>query len=186
MAELIKGRSAKKPTLLLGLGSNRPHGRYGPPPAVLRAAIGALEGEGLTLLKASRIYHSRPMGPSARRYANMVALMETDLAPPVLLALLKRIEQRFGRKGGRRWGARVLDLDILAMEQLIWPHRAGWADARDLAIPHHGLPLRDFVLTPILDVAPTWRHPIFGLSARQMHHRYLRARRAIDDGKQSP
>ena len=186
MVELTKGSGAKKPTLLLGLGSNQPHGRYGLPPAVLRAAVRVLEEEGLRLLKASRIYHSRPMGPSARRYANMVALMETELAPPLLLALLKQIEQRFGRKKGRRWGARVLDLDILAMDQLIWPHRAGWADARDLAIPHHGMPLRDFVLTPILEVAPRWRHPIFGLSARQMHHRLKSARQAIDDSKQSP
>ena len=186
MAELIRGCGDKKPTLLLGLGSNQPHGRYGAPPQVLRAALSALAGEGVRLCKASRIYHSRPMGPSARRYANMVALMESDLAPPQLLALLKNIERRFGRKKGRRWGARVLDLDILAMGQLIWPDRANWASARDLAIPHHGLPLRDFVLTPILEVAPGWKHPIFGLSARQMHYRLTRARRPIDDSKQSP
>ena len=143
---------------------------------MLRAAVRALQEAGVHILQASRIYHSRPMGPSQRRYANMVAAVTTDLSPPALLALLKEIEQRFGRKSGRRWGARVLDLDILAMESHIWPHRAGWAQARDLAIPHHGLHLRDFVLTPILEVAPQWRHPIFGLSARQMHHHLHRPR----------
>jgi len=99
---------------LIGLGSNQPHGRHGRPEGVIRAAIEALAGNGLVVRRTSRILRTPAMGPSDRDFANAAVLIESDLPPPALLALLQRIEHDFGRRRYRRWGARVLDLDILA------------------------------------------------------------------------
>ncbi|WP_419827596.1 2-amino-4-hydroxy-6-hydroxymethyldihydropteridine diphosphokinase [Sphingomonas sp.] len=135
---------------LIGLGSNRAHGRYGQPAAVLRAALDALAVEGLAIDRVSATIRSRPLGPGGRDYANTAALVSTDCAPPALLRLLKRIEREFGRRRGRRWGARVLDLDILAWEGGRWRTRA-------LLLPHPGLPHRGFALGPAAAIAPRWR-----------------------------
>src|SRR3546814_19903770 len=70
-----------------------------------------------------------PLGPTIRRFANMVAIIESDDDPPALLRRLKAIEHAFGRRRGRRWGARVIDLDII-----LWSGGAG-ADAW-LTVPH--------------------------------------------------
>ncbi|HEX9963848.1 MAG TPA: 2-amino-4-hydroxy-6-hydroxymethyldihydropteridine diphosphokinase, partial [Allosphingosinicella sp.] len=99
-----------------------------------------------------------------------VALVESDLDPPALLARLKRIERDFGRRGGRRWGPRVLDLDIV-----LWSHGAWAGDG--LIVPHPEFRRRGFVLEPLVEVAPTWRDPITGATVRQLHYR-LRRRRA--------
>lgn len=148
---------------LIALGSNR-RGRHGDPRAEVSAAIAAIGA-----LRASPIITSTPLGPSDRAYANAVALVEDSATPPALLARLKAIERAFGRRGGRRWGARVLDLDIIA-----WSGGA-WA-SRGLTIPHASLRQRDFVLAPLSALAPDWRDPITGLSARQLHARLTRRR----------
>ena len=100
---------------LIALGSNIRHYRHGRPAAVVAAALARLDAEaGVAVERASPIIASAPLGPSRRRYANGAALLVTALGPPELLALLKAVERGFGRRGGgRRWGARVLDLDIV-------------------------------------------------------------------------
>jgi 2-amino-4-hydroxy-6-hydroxymethyldihydropteridine diphosphokinase len=133
----------------LGLGSNRPHGRHGAPAHVIEAALAALEREGVAIVARSRIIATAPVGPSIRRFANAAALIETGLTPPALLALVKRIERSFGRRRGRRWGARVIDVDLLLWSGGTWR-------ARDLTIPHAALGTRAFVLAPLRDVAPGW------------------------------
>src|SRR5688500_16043708 len=100
--------------VVIALGSNRRHGRFGPPAAVVSAAIGAIEGRGIGLLRRSRIHVTAPVGPSDRNFANAVILAATDLPPAQLLTELKDIEREFGRRRGRRWAARVLDLDLIA------------------------------------------------------------------------
>ena len=149
---------------VIGLGSNRPHGRHGRPAGVIRAAIAALASEGLVIHRTSRIIRTAAMGPSDRDFANAAVLAETDLPPPALLALLQRVEHGFGRRRYRRWGARVLDLDILA-----WSG-GGWA-SRGLTIPHAGLAIRDFALGPAAEVAPDWRHAPRPLTFRQLQVR---------------
>jgi 2-amino-4-hydroxy-6-hydroxymethyldihydropteridine diphosphokinase len=134
----------------LGLGSNRPHARHGGPRGVLAAAIAALAAAGLRVEARSRMLDTAPLGPSIRRFANAAVIVTTSLDPPGLLALLKRIERDFGRRRGRRWGARVLDLDIL-----LWD--GGRFRGAALAIPHAGLLRRRFVLDPLIGIAPTWR-----------------------------
>ena len=150
---------------LIALGSNVRHTRHGWPKAVLAAALERLETEGLELLAAAPTIVTDPIGPSIRRYANSAALVETTLAPPELLALLKRIEREFGRRpSGQRWRARVLDLDVV-----LWS--GGPYVDETLTIPHPLFRERDFVLGPASAIAPHWRDPVTGLTLGQLHAR---------------
>jgi 2-amino-4-hydroxy-6-hydroxymethyldihydropteridine diphosphokinase len=92
------------------------------------------------------------------------------------LRLLKEIERQSGRRGGRPWGARTLDLDIIDYKGLVM----GWAPGRKsvprervrpLVLPHPQIENRPFVLKPLLDVAPDWRHPVLKLSVRELWRR---------------
>ncbi len=161
---------------VIGLGSNRPHGRHGRPRSVLAAAIDALEAEGLTIRSASSVIGTPALGPSSREFANAAIMVESDLAPPALLLLLKRIELSFGRRRGERWGARVLDLDILAWSEGAWPPLPRRARAGRLAVPHAALPVRDFALAPAAAVAPGWRHPLHRYTLRQLEGRRRKPR----------
>jgi len=140
----------------IGLGSNRRHGRYGRPAEVLGAAVDRLRP-----IAASGILQTDPVGPSSRRFANAAILIETPLAPPELLARLKGIEREFGRRRGRRWGERVLDLDIL-----LWS--GGRWSTRHLTIPHPRLAQRVFALAPLAKIAPNWRIPSLSTVRRQL------------------
>lgn len=152
--------------ILIALGSNRCHGRHGRPAGVVRAALAELGRLG-PVVRASPIFDTAPVGPGSRRYANAVAALAWDGSLPDLLRALKAIERGFGRRRGRRWGDRVLDLDILAAG-------ATRLQAQGLAIPHPRLAERRFVLDPLVRVAPDWRHPASNLTARQLHARALR------------
>jgi 2-amino-4-hydroxy-6-hydroxymethyldihydropteridine diphosphokinase len=163
---------------VIGLGSNRPHGRHGRPAGVIRAAIAALAGEGLAVRRTSQILRTPAMGPSDRDFANAAVLVETDLPPPALLALLQRIEHGFGRRRYRRWGARVLDLDILAWSGGAWV-------SHGLTIPHAGLAIRDFALGPAAEIAPDWRYAARPLTFRQLQAR-LGKPRPVDREPRTP
>jgi 2-amino-4-hydroxy-6-hydroxymethyldihydropteridine diphosphokinase len=153
---------------LIALGSNIGHPRHGPPPAVLRAALRALAGQGIDLIAAAPVIASAPLGPSRRRYANGAAVIETTLAPLPLLDRLQAIETAFGRvRRGQRWGARTLDLDVV-----LWSGGA-WHSSR-LAIPHPHYRVRTFVLGPALRVARDWRDPDTGLCIKHAHARLTR------------
>lgn len=145
----------------LGLGSNRRHGRHGAPAAVLRAAVDAVAADDIRVIAASPIIATPAMGPAGRGFANAALIVETALAPLALLARLKAIEAGFGRRRGRRWGPRVLDLDIL-----LWSE-GRFRGGRRLAVPHLGLERRDFVLKPLVAVAPGWR---IGKTTRTVRH----------------
>jgi 2-amino-4-hydroxy-6-hydroxymethyldihydropteridine diphosphokinase len=142
----------------IALGSNR-RGRHGGPPATVRAGAAAIGAARL-----SKVRSTPALGPAGRGFANAVALVESELDPPALLAELKRIEKRFGRRGGRRWGPRVLDLDIV-----LWSEGA-WAGG-GLIVPHPQFRRRRFVLEPLAEIAPLWRDPITGATIRQLLHR---------------
>lgn len=133
----------------IAIGSNRPHGRYGSPAGVVEAAIAKLDEE-FALFDASPILLNAAHGPAGRDFANAVALVESSLDPPAMLAKLKAIESDFGRRGARRWGPRVLDLDIA-----LWS--GGTFRSRWLTIPHPSLGSRNFVLQPLAAIAPSWR-----------------------------
>lgn len=146
----------------IAIGSNR-WGRHGSPAREVAAAIAALGGVTAT----SPILHTPPLGPSKRRFANAVALIETDEAPPALLRRLKAIERDFGRRRGRTWGARVIDLDIVLWSGCSWGEPA-------LVVPHRLFRDRAFVLAPLARVAAGWRDPVTGLSVRQLAARLRR------------
>jgi 2-amino-4-hydroxy-6-hydroxymethyldihydropteridine diphosphokinase len=161
-------------TILIALGSNRCHARHGAPRGVVAAAFAALEGVGLVVAR-STIRTTKPLGPSKRAFANAMVLVETNIDPDELLDLLKDIERAFGRRQGRRWAARVLDLDIIAWGDLATPM---WRRTRSgLIIPHRAIAERSFVLDPLVEIAPGWRHPVLHLTARQLRARHRRPKR---------
>jgi 2-amino-4-hydroxy-6-hydroxymethyldihydropteridine diphosphokinase len=106
-------------------------------------------------------------------YVNAVALIDTSLSPEALLKVLKGIERASGRRGGRPWGPRTLDIDIIDYRGLIrhWHGRRPdfrQAGMRPLVLPHPLAHERPFVLKPLLDVAPDWRHAVLRRSARAL------------------
>lgn len=154
----------------IGVGSNRPHGRYGRPTGVVQAAIAELDRR-FILFDASPILLNPASGGAGRDFANAVALIESPLEPAAMLLELKRIERSFGRRPARRWAARVLDLDLL-----LWS--GGRVRSRYLTIPHPRLAERRFALQPLLTVAPRWRVH----ASRTIRHLAVRlARRAPRD-----
>ena len=149
----------------IAIGSNRPHGRHGRPSGVVEAAISELDRR-FGLFDASPILLNPAAGGAGRDFANAVALVEAVESPREMLAALKAIERAFGRRPGKRWGPRVLDLDILAWD-------GGRLTSRDLTIPHEALERRAFMLQPLAAIAPGWR--IRGaLTAEQLAHRLAR------------
>jgi 2-amino-4-hydroxy-6-hydroxymethyldihydropteridine diphosphokinase len=149
----------------IAIGSNRRHGRHGRPARVVEAAIARLDQE-FGLFDASPIILNPAHGGAGRDFANTVALVESDLEPADMLKRLKRLEREFGRRPGRRWGPRVLDLDIV-----LWS--AGRFRSRALTIPHPALERRAFVVEPLAAIAPGWR--VRGpLTARHLAHRLAR------------
>jgi 2-amino-4-hydroxy-6-hydroxymethyldihydropteridine diphosphokinase len=146
------------PVIVVAIGANLPSRRWGSAHAACRAALPALEAAGVDVIKASRWYRSAPL-PTADGpwYVNGVARLETGLAPALLLALLHRIEDDFGRRRGVPNAPRTLDLDLLAHGNRVsvpgeWP-----------TLPHPRLHERAFVLLPLAEVAPRWRHPVSGV-----------------------
>ena len=133
----------------IAIGSNRPHGRHGRPPQVVEAAIARLDEE-FGLFDASPIILNPAIGGAGRDFANAVALVESELEPPEMLGRVKAMEREFGRRRGKHWAARVLDLDIT-----LWSN--GRFRSRSLNIPHYGLEKRTFVLQPLAAIAPNWR-----------------------------
>ncbi|MBU6207285.1 MAG: 2-amino-4-hydroxy-6-hydroxymethyldihydropteridine diphosphokinase [Alphaproteobacteria bacterium] len=154
----------------VALGSNQRHARFGCPCRIIDAAFRVLDKSPFRLIAASSIDTTLPVGPSQRRYANAAALIETALMPDDLLRSLQKLEAEFGRKRrGQRWRSRTLDLDILFWSEGVFV-------GQDLVIPHRDLRHRSFVLAPLTQIAPQWRDPLTGLSARQLSARLDRAR----------
>ena len=150
----------------IAIGSNRSHGRFGRPAAVVEAAIARLDRE-FGLFDASPIILNPAHGGAGRDFANAIALVESELEPREMLGRLKSMEREFGRRAGRHWGPRVLDLDLV-----LWS--GGRFRSRDLTIPHTQLGKRGFVLQPLAAIAPGWR--IEGsVTARHLAQRLARA-----------
>ncbi len=152
--------------ILIALGANLDHPRYGPPRETLEAALEALQQSGVAILGRSRWFLSAPTPPSEQPwFVNAVASAETSLSPADLLAKLHEIEAGFGRVRHRANEARVLDLDLLAY------HDRESAPGESPILPHPRLAERAFVVLPLAEVAPDWRHPVSGLSAAEMANR---------------
>ena len=116
---------------------------------MIEAAIARLDRD-FGLFDASPILLNPAMGAGLRDFANAVAIVQSPLDPPAMLRALKSVEREFGRRPGRRWAPRVLDLDLA-----LWS--GGRWRSRRLTLPHPGLTERPFVLGPLASVTPNWR-----------------------------
>lgn len=166
---------------ILALGGNQAS-PAGPPEATLKAALGRLAAESFGLRAISRFFRT-PAFPAGAGpdYVNAVALAETDLGPEAVLAKLHAVEAGFGRQRAARWGTRTLDIDLIALDDLVlpdagtvrdWigldPARQAEAAPDGLLLPHPRVQDRAFVLVPLADVAPLWRHPLTGRTTAEM------------------
>lgn len=142
--------------ILIGLGSNLP-GAHGTPRKVLELALASLESRGVAILARSGWYESAPVPPSDQPwFVNGVASVSTHLEPHALLALMLEIERRFGRVRTEANAARILDLDLLVWHDLVTEPGAV------PELPHPRLSQRAFVLHPMAELVPEFRHPATG------------------------
>jgi len=168
-------------TALVALGANLAS-PAGEPADTLRAAFGRMGGPGVRLVAASGLYRT-PCFPAGAgpEYVNAAAVVSTTLDPAGLLAWLHGLEAEFGRDRSARWGARTLDLDLIAHGDAVLPDagvQTAWrllapemqvARTPDrLVLPHPRLQDRAFVLVPLAEVAPDWVHPMTGQSVAGM------------------
>lgn len=147
--------------ILIGIGGNLPS-QYGSPLQTCAAALEAVERAGLRVLRRSRWYRTAPVPVSDQPwYINGVAMLAGPAEPGGVLAVLNDIEAAFGRVRSVRNGARIIDLDLLA-------HGGVVMDTPRLQLPHPRLHERAFVLVPLAEVMPGWRHPVSGRMVEEM------------------
>jgi 2-amino-4-hydroxy-6-hydroxymethyldihydropteridine diphosphokinase len=149
--------------IFIAVGANLP-GPAGTPLQTCKAALAALEQRGVRIVGRSHWYRTPPWPVSDQPwYVNAVVAVETSLDPPALLKLMHEIETQFGRdrRAGVVNAARPLDLDLIDYDGLIR------AETPPI-LPHPRMDTRAFVLRPLADVAPGWRHPQTGKSVKDL------------------
>lgn len=143
--------------IYIALGSN-----LGDKEKNMKEALKRLAQKGITVCKVSGFMATRPYGVTDQPdFLNGAAEIKTDKSPTELLRVLLQIEQEMGRKRIRRWGERNIDLDLLLYDDRI-------IDLPDLQVPHPDMHNRDFVLCPLVEIAPDAVHPVFGKTIRQL------------------
>lgn len=143
-------------TVYLALGSN-----VGNRAANLKAAIAALPPQ-MEVKAKSRVYETPPWGyTNQEKFLNQVVKARTYLEPEPLLKHLKRLEVALGRVPTFQYGPRLIDIDILLYDDLVF-------DSADLKIPHPQMHERGFVLLPLMDIAPDLVHPVKKQTIRQL------------------
>ena len=166
---------------IIALGSNQGTSTH-TPVQVLEYALRLLKVESCDLGDVSQWYQTPAFPPgSGPSFVNAVATLMTDLAPQNMLETLSSIENTLGRVREKRWGPRVIDLDLIAFNDLVLPDLDGYSHWKDLdlerqtqetpqelIIPHPRVQDRAFVLIPLRDVVPDWIHPVSGASIDEM------------------
>lgn len=150
--------------IIIGLGANLPHPEYGAPAKTLEAALYQLELRGIQVIQRSSWYISPPWPASLSGqpwYVNGAAVLHTDLDADRLLHVLHEVEWSFGRVRMERWAPRRIDLDLIAYHD---ERTAPCGIHGVAALPHPRMSQRAFVLLPMQEIAPDWRHPESGLS----------------------
>jgi 2-amino-4-hydroxy-6-hydroxymethyldihydropteridine diphosphokinase len=147
--------------ILIALGANMPS-RAGLPADTLEAALSALGMQGVAVLKVSSFIETAAWpDPAQPPFTNAAASLRTSLQPLALLELLHVIETAYGRVRSHPNAPRTLDLDLLA-------HGGTVLTGELLTLPHPRLAQRRFVLQPLAEIAPAWRHPVSGLTPGEM------------------
>jgi 2-amino-4-hydroxy-6-hydroxymethyldihydropteridine diphosphokinase len=167
--------------ILIGIGSNLAAPRFGSPQDTAKAAVAQFPAIGVAVLRCSCWYLSQPVPPSNQPwYVNAVGVVGTRLSAAALLAALLALEARFGRRRGRRNAARTLDLDLLDYD-------GRQSATKRLVLPHPRLHERRFVLAPLAEIAPHWRHPRLAMTAGELLGRLPPGQpiRALDDRRTS-
>lgn len=143
--------------ILIGLGANLPTAAYGMPRATLGAALEGIASRGLVIEKWSPWYESAPVPVSDQPwYVNGICEISTDLSAQEVVSFLLDLEQRFGRERSVQNAPRILDLDLIAYNDLVMVGQ----NRADLSVPHPRMAERAFVILPLRDIAPNWRHPV--------------------------
>ncbi len=167
---------------LISLGANVAPPRRSLVEMLAIALESVADAEGITLSARSRWFRTPAFPPgSGPDFVNAAAKLETSLDPERVLAALHGVEKELGRVRPARWAPRVCDLDLIAMEDMVLPDRetlARWmaldlGQAQTVApprliLPHPRMHERGFVLAPLADIAPDWRHPATGLTVAAM------------------
>lgn len=147
--------------ILVAVGANLPS-RFGTPLDACESAVQALEGRGIRIVARSRWWESAPVPVSDQPwYVNGVVAVETVLSAAALLAELHAVEEAMGRVRTVPNAPRVIDLDLLAYDNQV-------LDSGPALVPHPRMAGRAFVVLPLAEVAPGWRHPVTGQTVRAM------------------
>ena len=145
-----------KHTVLIALGTNLDDRLQN-----LQTALEKLRSF-IDIQRRSSIYETEPWGYSEQPpFLNQVILGTSELGAEALLGALKDIEADMGRRPTFRYGPRLIDLDLLFYDDLVW-------HTGDLIIPHPRLQERPFVLVPLAEIAPEWEHPVLRLTVAEM------------------
>lgn len=149
---------------------------------LVQRSVSELSKNDLIISKVSRLFRTPcfPLG-SGPDFVNAALQLKTTLQPEQLLSVLHDIEAKLGRVRIRRWGSRTLDIDLLSYGNNILPDIDtffSWHDLqfnlqrktspRQLILPHPRLHERAFVLAPLIDIAPEWKHPVLGKTVSEM------------------
>ncbi len=169
--------------VILAFGSNI-CGKYGGPINSITSAIKELKEMQIEFVKTSSVYSSKAVGATYQPdFYNLVSICNCTDHPNKLLKKIKQLEGGAGRSGGLFWGPRPLDIDIIDYKSKImnWPVRSkkitkrkayGAEKTSSLTLPHLQMHKRVFVLQPLKEIAPTWRHPIYGKTADILMKQY--------------
>ena len=152
--------------IIIALGSNI-NGPWGTPRDSILRALLELDRGPLHLMRTSTLLDTDPYGRKNQpRYVNAAVVIETHLPPDALLRRLHAIERAGGRKRALRWGPRTIDLDIIDYHGLV--SQSGASLLHGVTLPHPGIAMRRFVLEPLAEIAPRWRHPQLHMTAAQL------------------